>query len=155
MRGEKNAYGYKELMVWQKAMGLVMHVYKAANQFPSHELYGLGSQMRRCAVSIPSNIAEGYGRNSNKELVRFLDIAKGSLYELDTQLEISRQLNYLDAQKHETIFNLLDETSRLLSGLRKSKHPPLPSPLSPHPSALNPHPAPLNPQPSTLTPPHA
>ncbi|MFO7885402.1 MAG: four helix bundle protein, partial [Desulfobacteraceae bacterium] len=135
MRGEKNAYGYKQLTVWQKAMGLVMHVYKAASNFPAHEQYGLGSQMRRCAVSIPSNIAEGYGRNSNKEMVRFLDIAKGSLYELDTQLEISRQLDYLDAQKHKTIFNLLDETSRLLSGLRKSKHTPHPSPLTPQSSS--------------------
>ena len=87
---EKNAYHYKRLVVWQRAMELVVHVYKATKNFPKHEQYGLISQMRRSAISIPSNIAEGHGRRSNKELVRFLDIAKGSIYELDTQIEISK-----------------------------------------------------------------
>ena len=77
--------------------------------------------MRRSAVSIPSNIAEGYGRHSDKEIVRFLDIARGSIYELDTQIEISRQLNYLSKKDFDIVFGLLDETSRMLSGLRKSK----------------------------------
>ena len=118
---ERNAYGYKKLKVWQRAMELVVHVYKATENFPKHEQYGLISQIRRSAVSIPSNIAEGHGRNSDKELVRFLDIAKGSIYELDTQIEISRQLNYLSAQEFDCIYSLLDETSRMLSGLKKSK----------------------------------
>ena len=118
---ERNAYRYKRLVVWQRAMALVVHVYKATDSFPKHEQYGLISQMRRSAVSIPSNIAEGHGRNSDKELVRFLDIAKGSIYELDTQIEISRQLNYLKIKEANCISNLLDETSRMLSGLRKSK----------------------------------
>lgn len=121
MSSESNAYRYKRLVVWQRAMALVVHVYKATESFPKHEQYGLISQMRRSAVSIPSNIAEGHGRNSDKELVRFLDIAKGSIYELDTQIEISRQLNYLKIQEAIYISNILDETSRMLSGLRKSK----------------------------------
>jgi len=121
MSDEKNAYYYKRLKTWQKAMKLVMHVYQTTKKFPKHEQYGLISQMRRSAISIPSNIAEGHGRNSNKELVRFLDIAKGSIFELDTQLEIARQLDYLSTQEFIRIFNLLDETSRILAGLRKSK----------------------------------
>ncbi|WP_289021988.1 four helix bundle protein [Desulfobacter postgatei] len=121
MSSESNAYRYKRLVVWQRAMALVVRVYKATESFPKHEQYGLISQMRRSAVSIPSNIAEGHGRNSDKELVRFLDIAKGSIYELDTQIEIARQLNYLKIQEDSCISNLLDETSRMLSGLRKSK----------------------------------
>ncbi len=71
---EKNAYHYKQLKVWQKAMVLVVKVYKATDNFPKHEQYGLISQMRRCAISIPSNIAEGHGRNYDKELVRFLRV---------------------------------------------------------------------------------
>jgi four helix bundle protein len=120
-KNDKNAYHYKQLKVWQKAMNLVIHVYKVTKYFPKHEQYGLVSQMRRCAISIPSNIAEGHGRNSDKEVVRFLDIARGSIYELDTQVEISRQLNYFSQQEFNIIFNLIDEISRMLSGLRKSK----------------------------------
>ena len=121
MSKDKNAYHYKQLIVWQKAMKLVIHVYKVTKNFPKNEQYGLVSQLRRSAVSIPSNIAEGHGRTSDKEIVRFLDIARGSIYELDTQLEISRQLNYLNQVEYRSIFNLLDEISRMLSGLRRSK----------------------------------
>jgi len=121
MSNDKNAYYYKKLKVWQKAMQLVIHVYKATKDFPKHEQYGLISQMRRSAISVPSNIAEGHGRNSEKEIMRFLDIARGSIYELDTQIEISRQLHFLDTQEFNIIFNLLDEVSRMLSGLRNSK----------------------------------
>ena len=121
MDNDKNSYYYKQLKVWQKAMKLVIHVYKATKNFPKHEQYGLISQMRRSAISVPSNIAEGHGRNSDKEIVRFLDIARGSIYELDTQIEISRQLNYWGLKEFEIIFSLLDETSRMLSGFRKSK----------------------------------
>jgi four helix bundle protein len=80
----RNAYRHKDLKVWQKSIGLVVELYRITNEFPSNEKYGLISQMRRSVVSIPSNIAEGHGRNSKKELIRFLDIAKGSIYELDT-----------------------------------------------------------------------
>jgi len=121
MSNDKNSYYYKKLKVWQKAMKLVVQVYKATRNFPKHEQYGLISQMRRSVISIPSNIAEGHGRNSDKEIVRFLDIARGSIFELDTQIEISRQLDFLNTQEFNIIFNLLDETSRMLSGLRKSK----------------------------------
>ncbi len=78
--------------------------------------------MRRSVVSIPSNIAEGHGRNSKKELIRFLDIAKGSIYELDTQIEISRQLGYIKAHNYNCLSGLLDEISRMLTGLAKSKN---------------------------------
>ena len=121
MSDDKNKYYYKKLKVWQKAMELVFQVYKATKNFPKNEQYGLISQMRRNVISIPSNIAEGHGRNSDKEIVRFLDIARGSVYELDTQLEISRRLNYLKLKEFNIIFSLLDETSRMLTGLRKSK----------------------------------
>ena len=102
-------------------MALVVCVYEITKKFSKHEQYGLISQMRRSAVSIPSNIAEGHSRTSDKELVRFFDIAKGSIYELDTQIEISRHLNYLDTNDYNDIGTLLDETSRMLLGLRKSK----------------------------------
>jgi four helix bundle protein len=109
------------LKVWQKAMKLVVQVYKATRNFPKNEQYGLVSQMRRSVISIPSNIAEGHGRSSDKEIVRFLDIARGSIFELDTQIEISKRLNFLDIQEYNNIFNMLDEISRMLSGLKKSK----------------------------------
>ena len=121
MSDDKNRYYYKKLKVWQKAMELVLQVYKATKNYPKHEQYGLISQMRRSVISIPSNIAEGHGRNSDKEIIRFLDIARGSIYELDTQVEISRRLNYLKPKEFNIIFDMLDETSRMLTGLRKSK----------------------------------
>ena len=124
MSDDKNSYYYKKLKVWQKAMELDLQVYKATKNYPKHEQYGLISQMRRCVISIPSNIAEGHGRNSDKEIIRFLDIARGSILELDTQIEISKQLNYLKSKEFNIIFKLLDETSRMLTGLRKSKSRP-------------------------------
>ena len=121
MSVEKNAYHHKRLNVWQKSMQLVFGIYKVTRNFPKHEQFGLTSQIRRSAVSIPSNIAEGHGRKSDKELVRFLNIARGSVYELDTQLNIAKQLNYLSQYEFNFIANLLDETSRLLSGLDRAK----------------------------------
>jgi four helix bundle protein len=121
MSCEKNAYPYKQLNLWKKAIELVFQIYKTTGKFPGHEQYGLASQIRRSAVSIPSNIAEGHGRSSEKELIRFLDIAKGSIFELDTQMEIAKQLNYIEPQEFEHISELLDETSRMLTGLRNSK----------------------------------
>ena len=87
---------HKDLKVWQESMTLVVAVYKATEDFPKHEIYGLTSQIRRAAVSIPSNIAEGAGRRGNKEFIRFLYIALGSLSEVETQLEIAFRLNYLE-----------------------------------------------------------
>ena len=88
---------HKDLKVWQESMTLVVAVYKATEDFPKHEIYGLTSQIRRAAVSIPSNIAEGAGRRGNKEFIRFLYIALGSLSEVETQLEIAFRLNYLES----------------------------------------------------------
>lgn len=84
----------KDLKVWQESMELVIQIYKISNGFPNHEIYGLSSQIRRAAVSIPSNIAEGAGRKSNKEFMQFLFISLGSLSEVETQLEISQRLGY-------------------------------------------------------------
>jgi four helix bundle protein len=89
-----NVKSHKDLKVWQESMDLVIQIYKLVENFPKHEVYGLSSQIRRAAVSIPSNIAEGAGRSGEKEFIRFLYIALGSLSEVETQLEISQRLNY-------------------------------------------------------------
>jgi len=83
---------FRDLLVWQKGMTLVTKVYLAAKELPREEMYGLTSQMRRCAISIPSNIAEGHSRTTRKEFLRFLEISLGSLFELQTQIEIARNL---------------------------------------------------------------
>src|SRR5580765_5738490 len=101
---------YRDLIVWQKAMSLVTEVYNVTKNFPAVEVYGLSNQMRRSAVSIPSNIAEGYGRNSTGDYKRFLQITVGSLFELQTQLEIAFNLNYI----LKDIFNDLIERTKEL-----------------------------------------
>jgi four helix bundle protein len=108
---------YRDLMVWQKSMTLVTTIYQTTNSFPSSEQFGLISQIRRAAVSLPSNIAEGYGRNSLGDYTRFLQIAISSLYEIQTQLEISYNLNYLPLSKFDTAFEQTREIERMLSGL--------------------------------------
>jgi len=108
---------YRDLMLWQKAMALVTEIYKVTKSFPRREDYGLTSQLRRCAVSIPSNIAEGYGRNSRNEYIRFLQIASGSLYELQTQLEIAANLGYLKKDEFELLYESTREVERMLSVL--------------------------------------
>ena len=90
---------FHDLRVWQEAMNLTEEIYRATAQFPKHELYGLSSQMRRAAVSVPSNIAEGKGHRSDPEFVRFLFHARGSLLELETQILIARRLQYLPEEK--------------------------------------------------------
>tara|TARA_R110001606_G_C15024159_1_gene610162 strand:- start:167 stop:502 length:336 start_codon:yes stop_codon:yes gene_type:complete len=106
------------LDVWQNAMSLVEAVYKATADFPAEEKYGLSSQIRRCAVSIPSNIAEGFMRKSTKEYIQFLYISLGSLGELDTQLEISNRLKYMSNQ--ESLNNQILIIRKQLYGLVKS-----------------------------------
>lgn len=106
------------LAAWKLAMTLVKNVYQATRTFPQEEIYGLTAQMRRAAISVPSNLAEGAARTGRKEFARFLSVAKGSLSELETQLLISVELGYLDA-KH-SMFELVEEVSRLLAGLHKS-----------------------------------
>ena len=98
-------------------MGLVIEVYRKTKEFPAEEVYGLTSQIRRSSVSIPSNIAEGYGRNSTSDYIRFLQIAAGSLYELQTQLEISANLEYLDKKEFEQLCILSKEIERMLGSL--------------------------------------
>ena len=92
---------YRDLLVWQKSMGLVADVYRLTRSFPREEQYGLTAQIRRSAVSIPSNIAEGHGRHGTKDYLRFLGMANGSLFELQTQLEIARTLEFLQSGEHE------------------------------------------------------
>ena len=110
---------FRDLFVWQKSMGLVTEIYRLTKSFPKEELYGLTSQVRKCTVSIPSNIAEGYGRGSTKEYIRFLQIARGSLYELQTQLEIAVNLNYLENMNFEDQFHVIDEIERMMNSLIK------------------------------------
>ena len=111
--------GHKELAVWQKAMDLVVAVYKIAKTFPKTENYGLASQMQRAAVSVPSNIAEGHGLKQTQAYARHLAIANGSLTELEMQLEIARRLGYLTTE-NESVIDKAGEVGRMLAGLRRS-----------------------------------
>jgi four helix bundle protein len=108
---------YTELVVWQKAMDFVEAVYQASKLFPRDELFGLTSQVRRAAVSIPSNIAEGQSRRSSKEFLHFLSVARGSLSEVETQLILSRRLGYLPAGELADLESRSAELGRLINGL--------------------------------------
>ena len=108
---------YRNLIAWQKAKTLALDVYRCTRGFPKDEVYGLSSQMRRAAVSVPSNIAEGKGRRSHKELVQFLYHARGSLLELETQLSIAHDLLYIDLQAFERLESEMQELGRILNGL--------------------------------------
>lgn len=108
---------YRDLIVWQKAMHFVTRIYTVSKKLPKEEAYGLISQIRRSSVSIPSNIAEGYGRNSSNDYIRFLQISIGSLYELQTQLEICLNLKYVSQQLFNDINEKSREIERMLSSL--------------------------------------
>ena len=108
---------YKELVVWQKAMQAAEEVYRLVRFLPKEELYALSNQMRRAAVSIPSNIAEGQARSSKKEFINFLSIAKGSMAELETQVLLCVRMNYLQQEQTEQIMALCDEIGKMLSTL--------------------------------------
>lgn len=108
---------HKNLTVWQKSMDLVVLVYKLMEQLPKEERYSLCDQIRRSAVSIPSNIAEGKSRNSIKEYKQFVGIAKGSAAELETQLLICERIGYLDKEELSEVMGLLDEVSKMLAKL--------------------------------------
>ncbi len=108
---------HKNLIVWQKSMDLVESVYGITEKFPSKEQFGLISQMRRAAVSIPSNIAEGYGRHASGSYIQFLSIARGSLLELETQIELSIRLKYFNECESEKIFSDIIEISKMLTSL--------------------------------------
>jgi len=111
---------YKDLIVWQKSIQLVTEVYSLTSTYPSEEKFGLSSQMRRCSVSIPSNIAEGYARKNRRENAQFVNIAFGSATELETQIIISKKLNLVDQKKCNDIDKLLDEVLRMLYRYRES-----------------------------------
>jgi four helix bundle protein len=108
---------YKDLIVWQKAMDLVYLVYQVTQHFPKDELYGLVSQMRRAAVSIPSNIAEGKGRSSDRDFSLFLQHSRGSLHELETQILIAAHLGFISDDEAAKLQDRSSEVGRLLMGL--------------------------------------
>jgi four helix bundle protein len=113
---------HKDLNVWKKSMNLVVLIYKLTGQFPKEELFGLTSQMRRAAVSIPSNIAEGHGRHSERELIRFLYISLGSASELETQILLSYKLDFLNEEGFNQLNELNNEVLKMLASLIRSKN---------------------------------
>jgi four helix bundle protein len=111
---------YKDLIAWKKGMQLVGAIYDATDSFPQHEISGLTSQLRRAAVSIPSNIAEGQAHYTNREFIRFLRHARGSLAEIETQVLISKDRGYLREEQVDALITQADELGRVLSGLINS-----------------------------------
>jgi len=113
-------HNFKNLNAWRKSMILVKDIYEVTQEFPSEERYGLTSQIRRSVVSMPSNIAEGCGRNTNKELSRFLDISNGSSCELETQILLSMMLGYIPKDKMEELTERIAEIRRMNIGFQKT-----------------------------------
>ncbi|HJQ37941.1 MAG TPA: four helix bundle protein [Thermoanaerobaculia bacterium] len=111
---------YRDLLAWQKAMALVTEVYRETESFPAREMYGLTNQVRRAAVGVPSDIAEGKGRLSKKEFVQMLSRARGSIHEVQTQLEIARNLGFLTEETFLALKPKADEVGRLINGLIRS-----------------------------------
>jgi|SRR6266403_2530769 len=116
---QKKTQNYKDLVVWQKGIALAKATYRLTSKFPSEEKFGLVSQMRRAAVSIPSNIAEGQARHTTGEFIQFISHAEGSVAELETQLILSLELPFAKADDSQASFVLLDEIRRMLNGLRR------------------------------------
>ena len=118
---------YRDLELWQKAMDLVVECYGATRKFPDREVYGLTSQLQRAAVSIPANIAEGQGRQHRTEFIQFLCIAKGSLTELETHIQIAHRLSYAKDDEEAALLKRTAEVGRLLNGMLRflrQKNPP-------------------------------
>lgn len=113
-------HNFKELKIWQNSKDLVIDIYKRTENFPKEEIFSLTNQIRRSAISIPSNIAEGCGRNSDKDLIRFLDIANGSSFELETQLIIAHELDFLDKENFEYLDEKLSEIQKMNYGFRNN-----------------------------------
>jgi four helix bundle protein len=118
--GDEPTYGFEELVAWNKAMDLVDAVYTLTEAWPRREMFGLTNQARRSAVSVPSNIAEGQGRKSDGDFVRFLSIAYGSLMELRTQLLIGQRRSFSTDTDVEQVLSSLDEVGRIINGLKRS-----------------------------------
>jgi four helix bundle protein len=111
---------YKDLIVWQKSLTLVKLVYELTRSFPSDERFGLISQMRRAAVSVPSNLAEGHARNTSGEFIQFISHAEGSLAELETQTILAIELNFCSIAEAQPIQNLIEEVQKMANALRRS-----------------------------------
>ncbi len=129
---------HKDLDVWQESIKLVKSTYQVTQQFPDHELYSLVNQMRRAAVSVPSNIAEGYTRASTKEYLRHINIAYSSLAELETQYIIAAELGYIDQSAFQKMIAKLQPVSRMLNGLSKSLRQKSIKTPTPEPRTLTP-----------------
>ena len=112
---------YKDLLIWQKGIKIVSLVYQLAKSFPQEELYALTSQLKRAAVSVPSNIAEGYGRNTDKSFSHFLDISRGSLFEIETQLHIANELGFItNKDLYDDILSQIEEESKMINAFSKT-----------------------------------
>lgn len=112
---------YKDLLIWKKGIVLVVKVYQLTKAFPTEELYALTSQIKRASVSIPSNIAEGYGRNTDKSFSHFIDISRGSLCELETQLIIAKELGFIvNFELYNEILELIIDESKMINAFSKS-----------------------------------
>lgn len=114
---------YSDLEVWRAAMNLAEDIYRITRNFPREEIYSLTVQLRRAAVSVPSNIAEGKGRSSDKELAQFLCHSRGSLFEIETQINIASRLGYIDAQNSEAVLRKAARVGQLLNGLLRAFRP--------------------------------
>ena len=108
---------YKDLLIWKKGITIVKLVYQLVKTFPQEEMYALSSQLKRASVSIPSNIAEGYGRNTDKSFSHFLDIARGSLFEIETQLIIAKELGFITNLE---LLNQIEEESKMINAFSKT-----------------------------------
>jgi four helix bundle protein len=113
-------HNFRELKIWQKSVTLVKAIYILTQTFPKEEIYGITNQIRRCAVSIPSNIAEGCGRNTNKQLIQFLDIAHGSSCELETQLIIANELEFISIDQLNLLMADVHEVQKMIFGFKNS-----------------------------------
>jgi len=111
---------YKDFKIWQKGMEIVEEIYTLSSKFPDHEKYGLSNQIRKSAISIPSNIAEGWGRQSSKSFSYFLKISRASLFEMETQIEIAKRLNYISIEETDNIKELIDHEGKMINSLIKS-----------------------------------
>ena len=110
---------YRDLIVWQKSRALAVDLYRTTRAFPRDEIFGMTQQMRRAALSVPCNIAEGHGRRTAKDVLHFLGIARGSLLELETQIVIATDLEYIESERSDTLVEQTVDVARLLNGLRR------------------------------------
>ena len=117
---ENKIKSYQDLIVWQKSVLLVTDIYALTKTFPQDERFGITSQLNRAAVSVPTNIAEGWGRETSKNYLQFLRISRGSVMEVQTLLIISKNLNYISEEKFEVLRNKTEEVGKILQGLIKS-----------------------------------